>query len=205
MNKIVIDEKTCLKHKLTLEEFLVALMYRQVREPAEVSTNLLNREVLVAKDGRFWVTQHWSEIIDEIIADCTAPQDEKRLEDLAKKMRDLYPAGSIIDKRTGRPTSYYFKTGPKEVARRLKTFFVRYGDYSDEDILDATKRYVASFNGNYQQKGFRLLKYFIFKDDVKMGADGNYVEPISPLYDVLENKESDSVSVNSEEWTYTVV
>ena len=203
--KITIDDKICLKHKMTFEEFLMALMFRQVKDPREITNNLLNREIVVAQGGKHLVTQHWSEVIDEILADSQGGErtDEELLE-LAKKMREAYPQGRMIDRKTGQPTSYYFRCNTGEVAKKLKTFFARYGNYSDEDILDAEKRYVASYRGNYQQKGFRLIKYFILKDDVKQGPDGNYVEPLSPLLDFLENKEEEEV-INGEDWTTKLV
>ena len=203
--KITIDDKICLKHKMTFEEFLMALMFRQVKDPREITNNLLNREIVVAQGGKHLVTQHWSEVIDEILADSQGGErtDEELLE-LAKKMREAYPQGRMIDRKTGQPTSYYFRCNTGEVAKKLKTFFARYGNYSDEDILDAEKRYVASYRGNYQQKGFRLIKYFILKDDVKQGPDGNYVEPLSPLLDFLENKEDEEV-INDEDWTTKLV
>ena len=204
MIKITIDENTCLKHKMTLQEFLIALAIRSGGFENCIE-NLIKREVLV-DDKEYLVTQHWSDVIDEILADSAGEQDEKRLENLAKQMRELYPEGRMIDKRTGQLTSYYFRSNPKEIAHKLKTFFMRYGNFSDEDILDAERRYVASYRGNYQQRGFRLLKYFIFKDDVKQGPDGNYVEPVSPLYDFLVNKESDEgVVVNTDEWTSRMI
>ena len=203
--KITIDDKICLKHKMTFEEFLMALMFRQVKDPREITNNLLNREIIVTQGGKHLVTQHWSEVIDEILADSQGGErtDEELLE-LAKKMRESYPQGRMIDRKTGQLTSYYFRCNTGEVAKKLKTFFARYGNYSDEDILDAEKRYVASYRGNYQQKGFRILKYFVFKDDVKQGPDGNYVEPLSPLLDFLENKEEEEV-INGEDWTTKLV
>jgi hypothetical protein len=74
----------------------------------------------------------------------------------------------------------------------------------DEDILDATRRYVASFQGNYS--GMRLIKYFILKDDVRQGEDGNHVEQISDLATFLENKESEGEEgVTNEGWTTKMI
>ena len=203
--KIVIDDKMCLKHKMTVEEFLVALMFRQVKDPKEITNNLLNREILVNQGGNYLVTQHWSETMDEILADSQGSErTDDELKELATKMREAYPQGRMIDRFTNKLTSYYFRCNVPEVAKKLKTFFARYGNYSDEEILDAEKRYVASYRGNYQQKGFRLIKYFILKDDVKQGPDGNYVEPLSPLLDFLENKEEEEV-INGEDWTTKLV
>lgn len=205
MATLALEEKACLKHKLLLEEALVALMFRQVSNPKALVDNLLNREVLILKDGKYSVTQHWSKELDAILAESSKEQSEERLRNLAIEMRKLYPEGRMLDKRTGTLTTYYFKCNVSEVAKKLKTFFARYGDFSDEEILDATKRYVASYNGNYQTRGFRLIKYFIFKDDVKQGPDGNYVEPLSPLLDFLENKEEEPAVVDNSSWTTKLI
>ena len=202
--KITIDEKVCLKHKMTLQEALIALAIRNT-DACEEIPNMLNREILVEDKTEDWytITQHWSDVLDEIIADSSGDVErtDEELIELAKKMRELYPQGRMLDYRTGQPTSYYFRCNTTEIVKKLKTFFMRYGNYSDEDILDAEKRYVASYRGNYQQKGFRLIKYFIFKDDVKQGPDGNYVEPLSPLLDFLENKEGEEEEgITQEDW-----
>ena len=198
MMKITIDEKVCLKHKMTVPEVLMALAVRSGIDGNQIH-NMLNREILVEEQANSWymVTQHWSDVLDEILADsggCTKTDEE--LKSLAKKMIDAYPHGAMIDRRTGRPTTYYFQCNNAEVRNKLKSFFNRYDVYSDEEILDAEKRYVARWNGNYQQPGFRQLKYFIFKVDKETG------EVTSPLLDFLENKESErEVGVtNSDDW-----
>lgn len=204
--KLTIEEKACTKHHLTFDEVLMTLVYRQIKDPPEVFKNLKEREIITQQNGKFYVTQHWAEVLDEVLADSSGEQNEDRLRDLAIQMREIYPQGRMIDSKTGRPTPYYFRCNVGEVSRKLKTFFTRYGEYTDEEILDATRRYVAAYQGNYQQKGFRLLKYFIFKDDVRQGPDGNYVEPLSYLLDYLENKEeTEGVVVNTEDWTTKLI
>lgn len=188
--KIVIDEKACLKHKMTLEEFLVALMYRQVKAPADVSTNLINREVLVVKDDRYWVTQHWSEVIDEIICDSSEEQDEERLLNLAKEMRECFPEGKM------RNTAYYYRCNNAEVIKKLKKFFTQYGNYTDEEIIDATKRYIASCNRSGTP--IKLVKYFISKEE-----RGSEEGTGSLLLTYLDNKDEGKEGVevtSSDEW-----
>lgn len=204
--KITIDGNICVKHKMTFLEALLTLAIRQGNIEDAIE-NMVNREILVKDAGQLKVTQHWSDVLDEILSDSSGSvekSDEELLE-LAKQMRELYPQGRMLDRRTGQPTAYYFRCNTTEIVKKLKTFFMRYGNFSDEDILDAEKRYIASYRGNYQQKGFRLIKYFIFKDDVKQGPDGNYIEPLSPLLDFLENKESEEEGVNTEEWTSKMI
>lgn len=200
--KITIDEKICIKHKMTIQEVLIALIMRMGKVP-DAMENMLNREILV-DTGEYQVTQHWSDMLDEILADSSGSiekSDEELLE-LAKQMRELYPQGKMKD-RYGRPTPYYYRCNNSEVVKKLKKFFTIFGNVPDEDILDATKRYVASFQGNYT--GMRLIKYFILKDDVKPGEDGNHVEQISDLATFLENKESEEEGViNDDSWLMNV-
>ena len=111
---------------------------------------------------------------------------EERFVNLANKMRDLFPQGN-------KPGYHYaWRDSTTVIVDRLKKFIMKYGDYSDEDILDATKRYVDSFNGNYTY--MQLLKYFIWKNKVTGGelVEGRLVgetEKQSQLASYLENKE----------------
>lgn len=202
--KITIDEKVCLKHKMTIQEVLLALAVRNLDSTLTLDGTLDNmtaREILVQNKDDYTVTQHWSDVLDEILADsggCTKTDEELKI--LAKKMIDAYPHGVLIDRRTGKPTTYYFQCNNAEVRAKLKSFYARYGEYSDEDILDAERRYVARWNGNYQQVGFRQLKYFIFKINKDTG------EITSPLLDFLEHKESEEDGVvNTDSWTSKMI
>ena len=198
--KITIDEKVCTKHKMTPQEVMISLAIRSFKKNETLDKtleNMLKREILVKEGDNYLITQHWNDVVDEVLADsggCTKTDEE--LKEFAKKMIDAYPHGAMIDRRTGRPTTYFFQCNNYEVRAKLKSFYARYGEYPDEDILDAEKRYVARWNGNYQQVGFRQLKYFIFKKDKETG------EITSPLLDFLENKESegDVVETNSDDW-----
>jgi len=85
-----------------------------------------------------------------------------------------------------------------EIAKKLKTLVVKYGyKLNKEEILNVTKEYVASFNGNY--KYMPLLKYFILK--AKTDADGN-TEVISPLMSLIENK--GQLEQEREDWIGTL-
>lgn len=197
--KITIDEKQCGKHLLTPEEVFIALAVRQTREFQKTIDNMVSREILTVVDGKYMVTQHWSDEIDEIIADSSGAIDnEERLLNLAKQMRELYPRGKMPD------TPYLYRCNNREVVLKLKKFFTLYGNYKDEDILDATRRFVASFQGNYRY--LPLIKYFIHKDKLKLGEDGQqHVVPESQLASYLENKEDTSNLVTaSDDWLTNV-
>jgi hypothetical protein len=197
--KVTINEKVCLKHKLTLTEFLMALAVRTCQNVGEVFDNMLNREIIVKQGEDYLITQRWSDVLDEIISDSSGSvekTDEELLE-LAKQMREIYPAGKMKS-RSGLSTPYYYRCNNSEVVKKLKKFFTLFGSRPDEEILDATRRYVASFHGNYSN--MRLIKYFILKDDVRLSEDGTgHVEQISDLATFLENKESEGEEVNNDD------
>lgn len=195
--KITIDEKVCLKHKLTPEEVLLTLAIRSSKDLQKVFDNLVNREVLVNREGKYYVTQRWSDEIDEILCDSIGEVSDDRINNLAEELRDCYPKGKIPN------TPYYYRCNSREVRQKLKKFFTLYGKYSDEELIDATKRYIASFNGNY--KYLPLIKYFIMKNKKVMDEDGSYhVVEVSPLADFLENKEDNNVVTASDDWLVEV-
>ena len=206
--KITIDEKVCIKHKMTIQESLLALVTRSLGKTFTIDgllDNMVEREILVKNKDDYAVTQHWSDVLDEIISDSSGKveKSDEELLQLAQQMRELYPQGKMKD-RFGRMTPYYYRCNNSEVVKKLKKFFTIFGNVSDEDILDATRRYVASFQGNYT--GMRLIKYFILKDDVKPSEDGTgHVEQISDLATFLENKESEEEEVNNNEWTSKMI
>lgn len=100
------------------------------------------------------------------------------IQELAEKMQALMPPGKKPD------TIFYWKGNKNEIKSKLLKFFSEYGtDYTMDEILDATKRYVDSFNGNFTY--MRLLKYFIYKQEVK---NGERID-VSELATFLENKD----------------
>lgn len=192
--KIAIDESVCAKKQLTLQEVMLALSIR-MGGWEEAIQNMLNREILVNKGGKYLITQRWSEIIDEVICDSSeSPQSDERLLNLAKKMRECFPEGKMPG------TPYYYRCNNSEVIKKMKKFFLQYGNYSDEEIIDACKRFVASFNGNYRY--LPLVKYFIYKMKDEKDEEGNiHKVEHSPLADYLENKEEEgAITTTSDDW-----
>lgn len=191
--KIAIDENVCLKHHLSLEEVLMALTIRSCKDMNFTLNNLQAREVAVLQGNKYMVTQHWSDVLDEILCDSSKEgNNEDRLRNLARKMMDCFPDGKMPG------TAYYYRCNVREVSLKLKKFFLLYGEYPDEDIIDATKRFVASYKGDY--KYMPLLKYFISKNKKVLGEDEEYhVQEVSELATYLENKGGTSVE-EDDDW-----
>lgn len=202
--KTVLNEKICLKHNLTLQELLVALAVRGGKVN-EVVDNLISREVIVERNGEYYITQHWNDVVDEILCDSAnngIDLSDERLLALAKKVQECFPVMKMRN-AYGQETPFYYRCNKTEIKNKLKKFLTVYGDVPDDDIVDATKRYVAT----YASKGYvgmRLAKYFIIKEDRKLHADEEmHVEEISDLATFLENKTDEEETadiVNGDDW-----
>lgn len=112
----------------------------------------------------------------------------ERLINLAKKMQSEFPEGK-------RDNKYYWRDSTKVIAQRLAVFIEKYGDYDDEEFVAATKKYVSSFNGNYEY--MQLLKYFIYKKDKTNGEEN------SQLSSYLDNINDDTL--RDKDWTTNLV
>lgn len=188
--KFTIDEEVTIRNELQLGELLVALLVKTGVNIPETIEKLQQRQVVV-KDmfGDYKITQHWNEVIENVLltSEKSIPKDED-LAPLAEQLMAIMPQC----KKEG--TAFYFKCNKREVILKLKKFFKLYGKYSNEDIIEATRRYVEGFNGNYSY--MRILKYFILKEERKVREDDGktIVEEVSELASMLENKDSSSIT-----------
>ena len=132
------------------------------------------------------VSNNTKELIASIIIDSDKTTINKDVEfnDLAKKMRDLFPEG----RKEG--TTYYWRDSVAIIARKLKTLVAKFNaKFTEEQALEATIKYVESFNGDFRY--MQLLKYFILKTDKNTG------EIRSDFLSLIENPEdSDKLNEN---------
>lgn len=191
---ITINEDICKKNGLLVEELLAILLVKNSVDIPKLFKSLEDKEILV-KDvfNGYLVTQRWNDVAETIILDSDKSSfTEDRIENLALKLMAEFPA----IKKQG--TCHYFRGNKKDNSLKLKKFFKVYGNkYTDEQLVNAAKRYVSSFNGNYSY--MRILKYFIWKDEKKTNEEGkSYVEEVSDLASWVENEEQ---SEYNNEWT----
>lgn len=200
--KVTIDEAICAKLHLSVAEVLMILLVKTGVDIPELVTSMKEKQMLVEENSllgkKILVTQRWSEQCDRALlrAEKDIPQGNA-LEALAKSLMNVFPAG----KKEG--TCHYWRGNTREVTLRLSKFFKLYGNkYTDEQIIDAAQRYVSSFNGRYQY--MRVLKYFLWKEDKKMDAEGNtYVVEVSDLAAFIENAGQENKL--REDWMSTMV
>ena len=195
---VSISDEVCKNNNIKLEELLVILLVKTGIDIPKLFQSLEDKKILV-KDifGSYLVTQRWDDIASTVLLDSDKnKQSPERIEKLAVALADIFPKG----KKEG--TCHYFKGNKKDTVLRLKKFFKLYGQYTDEQILDAARRYVASFNGNYTY--MRILKYFIWKDEVRHDSEGKgYIDETSDLANWIEN--AGTVNKSNSDWIATLV
>ena len=116
----------------------------------------------------------------------------ERYRALADKMREVYPKGL----KPG--TNYQWRDSTAIIADRLMKLVAKYNiEFTDEEAVSATKRYIASFNGNYRY--MQILKYFISKQKPVEGAPA---EQNSQFLSFLQNEEG---TTENQDWTANLV
>lgn len=195
---ITINTKVLDKYDLSLEEFmLLYLGYKEVNITQTlqniVAKGLADSDLFAS--GKIVISNNMANIISSIIIDSDKKIDnsDERFFALADKLKELYPAG----RKPG--TTYMWRGNTAEIAKKLKTLVVKYNfTFTDEQVINATKSYVHSFNGNYTK--MRLLKYFILKSE--KDADNN-TNVISELMTIIENEGQNNTEDN--DWTSTLI
>lgn len=191
---ININEEICKKYGLEVNEVLAVLLIKTCNDIPKLFSILEKKEIVVRDllQG-YMITQRWDDVVSAILldSDVKAPSPD-RLENLATQLMEAFPK----QKKIG--TCHYFRGNRKDIILRLKKFFKLYGKYTDEQIVTAAKKYVESFNGDYSY--MRILKYFIWKDEVKINSEGDrYVDEVSDLANWIENAGQEEELSNN--WT----
>lgn len=181
---LCISREGCEKNGLSIAEAILLFAVGTDSDLEKAEQLLVDKGLITAKYDTLFNKIGWrlsktgSEILDAIFVDSEKTKNpEEKITALATQLKDIFPKG----KKDG--TNYYWADGVALIVRRLKLFYKKYGDtYTNEQIIEAAKKYVESFNGNYIY--MKLLKYFIFKE--KTNAAGE-VEGESDLISYIEN------------------
>lgn len=199
MTTICLNKKATQQNGITIDEVLLMLVIHNKADLERAEKALIQKGLITAERNELFQQTGWrltnkgTEMLDSVIMDSDKEQEpQDRLIQLAVRLKEIFPKG----KKDG--TNYYWADGVALIVRRLKLFFKKYGNkFTDEQIIQATEKYVQGFNGNYQY--MRLLKYFIFKE--KVGANGE-VEGDSELISYIENAGQEEDLGN--DWTSTL-
>lgn len=192
---ISIEEEVLNREDISFSSLLLLLFFKEGASIDNALAELHDKNLIKEIDGKLMVTSRGEEKCDNVLlgSDKAVPKKHP-LEDLAISMMNLMPK----IKMPGTP--YFYRCNKREVTLKLGKFFKLYNankEYTDADIIEATKKYVESFNGDYRY--MKLLKYFILKNEHKVDSEGRtYIEETSQLATILENK--DNVDPNNQNW-----
>ena len=203
--KIVIDLAECDKLGITFDEiFYLLSIYSNTPIEAKTfrhidSLGLVDYQIL--RDGfpvSCGMTQKGIDVVESVILNSEYTEKAEdpngkirdRFDILADKLRELFPKG----RKEG--TNLQWRDSTAIISKRLKTIVKKYNiTFTDEEAIDATKRYIESFNGDY--RFMQVLMYFIFKNEIVNGVR----EERSQFMSYLQNKED---MVNND-WTHELV
>lgn len=191
---ITINEKILDKYNLTIPEFLILYLCAKEVDIEQIIQNLINSGIVdrdLNNKISAVVSNNTKELITSVIVESDKAVINKREEfaALAAKLRELYPKGL----KPG--TTYQWRDSVPIIAKKLETVVAKFGiQFTEEEAINATQRYIDSFNGNYTF--MHLLKYFI----LKRNKDTGDVE--SEFLSYLENPEETDSKVD---WTSSLV
>lgn len=182
---IFINEAMLEKYNLSLAEALI-LIASGISEKNNTTLDYILRVMklknYILSDGS--LNPLCSNILKGLSKNNTYTKVEKIDASFIKSLQNIFPEG----KKEG--TNIYWRGNSSEVKKKLEVFVAKNPHITKDDILDATKRYVKSFNGNYSY--MRTLKYFISKNENKNGEIVNS----SDLLTFIENKSNDDIIHN---------
>lgn len=163
------------KSKIPVDVFLYTLSV-YLKEPVTIDTfrntcakNLINYDKLdINKEPvNPRLTYDGAEAVNKIIIDSefkAKPDNNKKYDDIAEAIRELFPKGM---KKVGNK-EYPWRESKAVIAHRLKVMVKKFTkDFTLEEAVDATKRYVDSFKDD--TTFMKTLPYFLWKMDNSTG------------------------------------
>ena len=197
--KYMLDTEVYLDNKLTDEEVYYLMILASKGDVKRAEEELLKKG-FITRDGdetrQPVITDAGSFYIQSVLVDSeTSIPKKDRCAELAAELQQLFPKGM----KTG---SAAWRGNKREITLRLQKFFKLYDNkWTDEEIIEATKKYINHFNGNYTY--MRILKYFIMKSEVKYDEEGTgHIEDNSELATWLENDPSE---IDNDSWLTNMV
>lgn len=186
--KYEIDEDKLNENNIDFDEFiLLSYLVFVSNNKRNKMESLKDKGFIKVNKKNGTVTDAGVDLIKGILLgkDITIKPNTDRCLELADKINKEFPSC----KMPGGP--YYFRCSKKDVAKKLESFFDKYGDYSDEDILAATRKYVAMRSDDLTK--MKMSKYFIWKETKKLNEEGEFVTEVnSDLSNMLENMDDNT-------------
>lgn len=194
--KISIDEdvvtrcKTSDNKTLNVGEVLVCMLIKMGYNINDVIDDLIFKGVLVRDNtipDKLLIFMKYSKLVETILlrSDKSIPKEEELL-GLVEKLQALFPTGRKCDD-SGIP-KWSWRGNKIDIVKKLQKFFKLYGNYKQEDIIQATTNYVNRYK--YDNKAMRILPYFIYKE-----IDGG-ISDLATELEGLNDTENENVSID---------
>ena len=188
-DKILENTATYDGQKLDINELLVCMVIMMNENPIDVVNRLVTKGVLLKDENtnKLHVFRKYAGLVDSILlqSDKAVPKLSS-IEELTLKLQELFPKEKKPDSN-GIP-KYAYRGNKRDITERLQKFFKLYGQYSYDDVLECTRRYVESFK--YDKTYMKILPYYIIKDGE------------STLATELENMDCDDASTTNNDLNY---
>jgi hypothetical protein len=165
---------------LTLQEVLAIILSKMTDNPHDILTDLYDRGILILDNStmfpRLKPFRKYDDLVKRILllSDQSIPTEDE-LAPLARALKEIYPKGRKTD-------SVPWQDSLTSTIDRLKGLYKNFPeikDYSHDDIIKATQRYVNMFPTD--RTLMRSLNYFLWKRDETIFSD---------LLRTLENPDS---------------
>lgn len=196
-----INDRTLESKELSLAEFLTLLILKDEQDIVSIMKQLNQKEYILynQKSNVFKVSDKGLKVIANVLRTSKKSEDELLLK-VAEELKSIYPKG--LKEGTNSPWTQAVSL----IAGRLTDFIEVFGKdlekYEDnlyDVIIEATKKYVDSFNGEY--KYMRILHNFIM---VTIVNNEGKKEMKSDLLTAMENLNNYD-TVKRDDWTSTTV
>lgn len=159
--KVTIDSNICKKYKMSVEQVLLLELVRRT-ETLDVFIKRQVNSGIISKSNLFYDTYNIErsclDKLNAILSESTTNAEGFDFESCYNRMKECYPSGSKQGKYPWRGSLSIFK-------KKMLAFFKENGMYDEDDLVNATKNYVNSFNGDYTL--MRTLPHFIIKQETE--------------------------------------
>jgi len=193
---LILKTETFLRNNLTDDEVVYLLMLSKKIDEESVQKSLESKG-FITRDGNIFgdyrITEAGIKTINNIVLDSNdkVPKaTDKDLLALAGDMIALFPKGYQQGNK------YAWRCSPAACVERLRGFFLKFNNnYTNEEILQATKNYVEHYKDSGQM---RILIYFIWNT-----KGGSYDSPLASEIEIIR---SGAKAENpDEDWTTKLV
>ena len=156
---LILNLKDLERKNVDLEEFLLMyLIYKETFIFSTLQKLVKEQKIRVLNSQQFALADEYKKFIEQSInTDILHPNNEEKLTELARRLRDLFPKG-IKD-----GTNNTWRGSEQEIVSKLIKLETKFKLNLDiEECVAATQSYIDSFNGNFRL--MQTLKYFILKN-----------------------------------------